>query len=205
MRWDFSLGGKSDSTVRLSGLNLCVCIHSKLGRTHRNCCHKHCTVIEDKRTRLTEQLKRMLRVNLSLSSLSTPPCSEYQRSEIYFLCWDILCLRGLICPLGKYINLYLTQNVFLFFFCFFYLEPVKTQQSPGVPLRRPSLEEYDPACQPGWHLRRVWGAGPRSENTQTQQTFCYTTGSLTHLRGNDGGREWERHTESLPSVRESNM
>lgn len=118
MRWDFSLGGKSDSTVRLSGLNLCVCIHSKLGRTHRNCCHKHCTVIEDKRTRLTEQLKRMLRINLSLSSLSTPPCSEYQRSEIYFLCWDILCLRGLICPLGKYINLYLTQNVFLFCFVF---------------------------------------------------------------------------------------
>lgn len=116
MRWDFSLGGKSDSTVRLSGLNLCVCIHFKLGRTHRNCCHKHCTVIEDKRTRLTEQLKRMLRINLSLSSLSTPPCSEYQRSEIYFLCWDILCLRGLICPLGKYINLYLTQNVFLVFF-----------------------------------------------------------------------------------------
>lgn len=54
----------------------------------------------------------------------------------------------------------------VFCFVFFYLEPVRTQQSRGVPLRRPSLEDYDPACQPGWHLRHVWGGGLRSKTAK---------------------------------------
>lgn len=55
----------------------------------------------------------------------------------------------------------------------FHLEPVRTQQSPGVPLKRPSSEEFDPACPPGWHQRRAWEGGPRSEKDPSH----FVTGS----------------------------
>lgn len=59
-----------------------------------------------------------------------------------------------------------------------YLELIKTPQSPGVPLRQPSSEGYDPVCQPGWHLPHVWGGDPRSEIQQPCRHIT-ATGCLT--------------------------